>query len=148
MSFFHAELICYKCGTVFGMSDVVYKLRKDDHNTFWCPNGHQQCFSGKTTKDKAIDQLEVEKLRLQRDITRLESANHRLAHEYRFKCPFAHCTWGTNTKILMRKHLGDKHKMQSIAGLLPPTAGSDAHGDMGISGTETHKDVDRPRPHP
>lgn len=40
--------------------------------------------------------------------------------------------WGSNTKIRMRGHLSLKHNMSHVAGLLPPTAGDVAAGDMGI----------------
>lgn len=37
-----AECTCYKCGIVFGMPDHYETKRREDGESFWCPNGHSQ----------------------------------------------------------------------------------------------------------
>lgn len=47
------ELIsCYKCGVEFGMTASMNRQRLDDRETFYCPNGHGQHYSGKTEAQK------------------------------------------------------------------------------------------------
>lgn len=46
------------CGISFAMAASYVKDKRQDHSTFWCPNGHPQSFTGQT---------EEEKLRLERD---------------------------------------------------------------------------------
>lgn len=36
---------CCSCGVTFGITKGFYKLRQRDGNTFYCPNGHGQCYT-------------------------------------------------------------------------------------------------------
>ena len=65
----YTEITCCSCSVVFGLPDTLYQQRKTDHHSFWCPNGHQQYFTGETTEQKRIKQLEAD-LRQQQDLTR------------------------------------------------------------------------------
>lgn len=50
---------CHKgCGLTFAVPKTWEDKRREDHTWWYCPNGHQQHFSGKT---------EAEKLQLERD---------------------------------------------------------------------------------
>lgn len=126
------EVRCYKCATSFGMSSGVYNQRSQDQRDFWCPNGHKQHFTGPSKAQKKIDKLELEKLRLQESIEYLRSERREQLNEHKFKCPMAHCTWGTNVKLRMRNHLERTHNMRALTALLSAEAGADATGDMGI----------------
>ncbi len=48
---------CYKCGVAFGITHDFKARRKQDHKSFYCPNGHGQCYTGKTAQEKRIEQL-------------------------------------------------------------------------------------------
>ena len=52
---------CYKCKTIFGLSEEIYNIatERSEKFSFYCPNGHPQCF--------AAGQTEEEKLRQERD---------------------------------------------------------------------------------
>lgn len=52
---------CCNCGQPFGMSEAVYKRRKNDRQTFYCPEGHPQHFTGPSEADKLRDELERQK---------------------------------------------------------------------------------------
>lgn len=39
------EIVCCKCTTHFAMDHELYYRRREDGNTFWCPNGHGQSFT-------------------------------------------------------------------------------------------------------
>lgn len=49
---------CCTCGIQFHVPDTWHDARRNDHASFYCPNGHQQAFLGKS---------EAEKLREERD---------------------------------------------------------------------------------
>ncbi len=50
---------CYRCGVAFGMPAYLMKKRLKDHESFWCPNGHEQHYTGKTEEQRLREQLEV-----------------------------------------------------------------------------------------
>ncbi len=53
---------CCNCGTVFTMSEHLEVLRRGDHDTFYCPNGHPQSWVKKpTANEKRIKFLEEDK---------------------------------------------------------------------------------------
>lgn len=54
---------CYSCGTTFGMDSQFYADRLRDHRNFYCPNGHQQHFIGKSEEDRLREHLEKERSR-------------------------------------------------------------------------------------
>ena len=54
---------CYKCGIEFGLPKSFIENRRKDQNSFWCPNGHSQCFS-----ESLADQLRRERDRLKQQI--------------------------------------------------------------------------------
>lgn len=56
-----AYVTCYKCGVVFGMPSGFHAKLTQNHNSFFCPNGHSQAFLAKSEADKLRD----EKVRLQ-----------------------------------------------------------------------------------
>jgi len=52
---------CSECGIKYHVPGGWYRSRKDDHQTFWCPNGHGQCFKGKSDKEKLSNRLDAER---------------------------------------------------------------------------------------
>lgn len=53
------------CGLTFAVPERWSDDRRKDHLTFYCPNGHQQGFYGKTSLEKNLDIALAEKLRLE-----------------------------------------------------------------------------------
>lgn len=49
------------CGVVFGLEAGFVRYRRDDHKTFYCPNGHAQSFIGKSEAERLKEELEREK---------------------------------------------------------------------------------------
>jgi hypothetical protein len=54
-------ITCYSadCNVVFGLDEVVYARRKEDHESFWCTNGHGQHFTGRSEADKLRERLRI-----------------------------------------------------------------------------------------
>jgi hypothetical protein len=53
-------IACANCGVTFGITDTLNDLRRKDHDTFYCPNGHANHFPApvETEEQKQIKQLE------------------------------------------------------------------------------------------
>lgn len=60
---------CSSCGVAYAISDAYDDRRREDHATFWCPNGHGQSYSQKTEAEKQRERAD----RLQQQLKRRES---------------------------------------------------------------------------
>ncbi len=74
-------ITCYKCGVPFA---VPAKMRQElirTQESFYCPSGHSQCYTGETAeqrlkrqleeKEKTISRLAVEKIQLDGQVSTL-----------------------------------------------------------------------------
>jgi len=50
-------LTCYKCGIGFLVPTHWVSKRREDHESFWCPNGHSQHFPAKSEAELLREQL-------------------------------------------------------------------------------------------
>lgn len=55
---------CCSCHIAFAIPEDMQRRRREDHNWFYCPNGHRQHYTGEPTAQKRIQQLEKEVLRI------------------------------------------------------------------------------------
>ena len=62
--------VCSVCGVVYTLPCNFREKRLDDHETFFCPNGHRQCFPGESTEEE----LEKENIELQEENIKLEAS--------------------------------------------------------------------------
>lgn len=71
------------CGVSFAVEDGFDDRRREDHATFYCPNGHSLSYSGKTEAEKERERAD----RLQRQVEQRERdirfEQHRLDSERR-----------------------------------------------------------------
>jgi hypothetical protein len=44
---------CANCNIDFGIGDDFMTRRRDDHEVFYCPNGHQNFYTGQSRAEKA-----------------------------------------------------------------------------------------------
>lgn len=58
-----SALTCYKCGVRFDVPEQWEQKRREDHESFYCPNGHSQHFAGKSEAERLRDELAREKHR-------------------------------------------------------------------------------------
>jgi hypothetical protein len=99
---------CCACGVKFGMLEAYQKKKRETKDTFHCPNGHPQHYTGETEADKLrrerdrlqqqIACVEDEKIAAQRKVKRLEK---RAAAG---TCPCCQRTFGN-----MGRHMKTKH---------------------------------------
>lgn len=54
---------CPSCGAAFGVSELFECKRRDDHRSFFCPNGHSMSYTGKSEAEKLKQQLTREQER-------------------------------------------------------------------------------------
>lgn len=57
-----------ECGVIIFLPSAIVRRRKEDHESFYCPNGHSQWFPGKTEEQKLREQLQIK----ERTISTLE----------------------------------------------------------------------------
>lgn len=46
---------CYLCGVLFGLENGYDDRRRNDHKSFYCPNGHSQAYLGKSKVEQERD---------------------------------------------------------------------------------------------
>lgn len=55
---------CATCGVIFGVTDEYEKRRREDGQSFYCPNGHSQGF-GASKSERLQRELDQERQRLE-----------------------------------------------------------------------------------
>ena len=48
---------CGACGVVFALSTAFIEARRQDHKTWWCPNGCERCYPAKSKEEILQDKL-------------------------------------------------------------------------------------------
>jgi hypothetical protein len=67
-----SESVCSTCGIVYYVPHNWQRRRREDHETFYCPNGHTQYYPGKSGVEKLREELAAEQ---NRKIEALRRAN-------------------------------------------------------------------------
>ena len=62
------------CGMLFSVTDKWVEYRRADHKIFYCPNGHQQHYSGQSDVEKLRDQLAQEKHHREQETAQLRDS--------------------------------------------------------------------------
>ena len=75
------EIICGGCGVHFGMEQAYYANRKNDHKSWYCPNGCSRVYNGQTEAEKLRDQLLREQNRSARLVSIVDQATARAAEQ-------------------------------------------------------------------
>lgn len=68
---------CGQCGIIFGMTEKYIADRKNDHETWYCPNGHARAFTGQSEAERLRDELAREKHRTEQATARAEDEARR-----------------------------------------------------------------------
>ena len=101
-------ITCSECGISFGMPGHFIQNRREDHNIFWCPNGHTQYFPSKSEAEVLREQLKKEQSKLanaQLEIMMKEKETKRLQKKIKNGvCPCCHRQF-----IQLTRHMKTKH---------------------------------------
>lgn len=103
-----ASVACSVCGVEFAMPESYDRRRREDHKTFYCPNGHLQYYPQKPEAEALREQLAAEQERTlaaeqERDAARLE--RDRLQRRVkRGVCPCCKRSF-----MALRRHMATKH---------------------------------------
>lgn len=73
-------LDCANCGITFAIPDFFMRNRRDDHNNFYCPNGHIQYYPAKTAAEIAREEIVTLKARIHDETERARRARQDAEH--------------------------------------------------------------------
>jgi hypothetical protein len=118
---------CITCGVIFGLPERIREARRNDHKTFYCPNGHTLSYRGETDAEKAEKrakelerQLNITRDRLKLTERNVESSEHSRAAMVgnltkirkaiaAGRCPVNGCKKFPNGNQRMEEHLKVDH---------------------------------------
>ena len=116
------EITCYLCGCVFGVPDHFRQTRQNDHNEFYCPNGHVQHYMRESDRDRVLRlegqvkdlQASRDAIAQQRDAAKRDLARVKIQSRNRARrtsagvCPYCH-----RTVAAMARHIHTKHAAEA-----------------------------------
>jgi uncharacterized Zn finger protein (UPF0148 family) len=70
---------CSECGVTFGLPEGLYRMRRHDHGTWYCPNGHTRCFVSESEAEKYRRLFAAERTRVQAALDQAEAAERTAA---------------------------------------------------------------------
>ena len=108
---------CCNCHVLFGMPQELEDSRRDDKRDFYCPNGHNQNYPGKTVAQRARA-AEAERDTLRRDNDRLADDNMSLAKKnrsLRARAKAGMCSKCNRTFKNYASHMETKHGAKAKA---------------------------------
>lgn len=133
---------CVDCGVLFAIPVSLQNKLKETHRNFYCPNGHDQHYVGKTEAQQLAEKLETEKRNTafwrEREQTQREYREHAehqrdayKGHTTRLKKRVAKgkCPCCSNTFVNLRAHMAKQHP--DFGGETAQGVGSAAGGSMG-----------------
>ena len=105
---------CYSCGTPFGVEKQLMANLRENHNTFYCPNGHAQSYVGKSEAEKLREQLSREQtsLAIERNL-RLEAENK--MNRLKSASAMVYALAASVPFQIFKKHMTCKHPKFSVA---------------------------------
>lgn len=119
---------CCICHVLVGMSEDMYNQRLEDHQTWHCPNGHAQHFTGKSEAQKLREENERLENRVAQERSWRRSAEGRTererrshaatrGHLTRAKNKAAHgcCPYCTRTFKNVQRHIDNMHPDEAAA---------------------------------
>lgn len=116
-------ITCYSCGTPFAMGAQYEKDRRDDHRSFFCPNGHSQAFMGESTEEALKRQLKWSKdqaarLAAERDQYQASlRATKGHVTRLRNRAASGHCPFGCDRRFAgLAEHVAKKHPGEHLPG--------------------------------
>lgn len=116
-------IACASCGTSFAMQEDLEAHRREDHKTFYCPNGHTQYFPGKSELEKTKENLKWERDRAARLLAERDqiSASLRTTKGHvtrlRNRATAGECPFGCGRRFAgLTEHIAKVHPDQHLEG--------------------------------
>lgn len=106
---------CCKCGMAFAMPIDFQARRRDDKDTFYCPAGHGQHYTGKTEEQKLRDALAQRDAALARERGRSQSLKDQRDHitkahrKMRARVMNGVCPCCNRSFANLREHMATQH---------------------------------------
>jgi len=72
---------CITCGVLFAIPQELYERRREDHRSFYCPNGHSQHYAGETEAEQLRRQLQAQRNQATALRSSLDQETARANHE-------------------------------------------------------------------
>jgi len=111
-----AELHCSNCGILFGMPDFYEKKRRQDHKSFYCPNGHSQYFPAESEAEKykrLYEEANANSLSAREEVAALRRKTTRVEKQlkdHKKRSAAGVCPCCNRTVAQLAKHMQSKHK--------------------------------------
>lgn len=106
---------CIDCGVPFAFSDALDDCFRENHNTFYCPNGHTQHYPDKNDLEREKERAAALEKQLtresQRRIAAERSAAAQKGHTTRLKKRISNgvCPCCNRHFVDLDRHMGTKH---------------------------------------
>ena len=115
---------CYRCGVLFAMTAEYRRKRLEDHTlNFYCPNGHDQHYIGKTDAEKerklrqAAERREKYWRESSEDTERRLRATKGVVTKLRKRAHAGTCPFGCRRHFAdLERHVASKHPGQQLEG--------------------------------
>lgn len=110
------RITCYRCETQFIIPTDLYRARKIDHHSFWCPLGHEQHFpEGKTKEERLRERVEMAErdARFWRDQKQSEARRHAATKgqvtKLKNRAKAGVCPCCDRSFVQLARHIATKH---------------------------------------
>lgn len=107
-------LRCHKCGVPYGIPDYFQERRREDHEAFYCINGHGACYSAANETEKLRSELEKANRAKQMalDSARMEAEQRKKAERKLDRINKGVCTKCNRTFTNIARHMQSKHGVE------------------------------------
>ena len=109
---------CWSCGVPYGMPDYFQQRREEDHQTFYCPNGHgghypqdneaeklrKELEKSERAKQMALDSARMEATERKKTEAKLKKVSTKLKRIENGVCPQCNRTFANVARHMQTKH--------------------------------------------
>lgn len=104
-------LTCASCGAIFAVESNFERSKRENHDTFYCPNGHSQWFPHETEAEKLRKELRRKEQELADQVrakleaqAEAEKVNRRLKRVHKGTCPCCKRSFQNLANHMKSKH--------------------------------------------
>lgn len=101
-------LQCANCNICFAITSDFMKRRRDDHEGFYCPNGHSNVYNGKSEEEKLNDRL-INVLSENNQLRQESDDSRKKYNRIRDRVKNGVCPCCDRTFQNLMRHIQDKH---------------------------------------